>query len=178
MNHVFPAQIARVFPAQTAGVVLSVFRIVVGFLFACHGAASLFGVLIAAHGPHGGAIRVGEWPGWWAAVIELVGGTLVAVGLGTRIAALICSGSMAYAYFVIHQRHGPLPIQNGGELAALYSWLFLLIVALGPGPIAVDSLWRRHPVQHAAPQPLAPEPVESRKDRAEQIPSARQPARN
>jgi len=68
---------------------------------------------------------------------------MVAVGLGTRIAALICSGSMAYAYFVVHQRDGIFPIQNGGELAALYSWLFLLIVALGPGSIAVDNLWRR-----------------------------------
>lgn len=113
----------------------------VGFLFACHGAASLFGILGGAYG--GGVVPFAVWPSWWAAVIQFVGGTLIAVGLGTRAAALICSGSMAYAYFVVHQGDGVLPLQNGGELAALYSWLFLLIVALGPGAMAVDNLWRR-----------------------------------
>lgn len=138
----------RILPAETAGVIHSLFRIVVGFLFACHGAAMLFGVLMTAPGHHFDVVRFGQWPGWWAAVIEFVGGILVAVGLGTRIAALICSGAMAYAYFVVHQRHGPLPLQNGGELAALYSWLFLLLVVLGPGPIAVDSLWQPRRVQN------------------------------
>ncbi|HEY2763926.1 MAG TPA: DoxX family protein [Pseudonocardiaceae bacterium] len=114
---------------------------VVGFLFACHGAASLFGILVPMRG---GVVHPGAWPQWWAAMIELVGGTFVAVGLGTRIAAFICSGTMAYAYFVVHQRQGALPIQNHGELAALYAWLFLLIVVIGPGPISLDSLWRRH----------------------------------
>lgn len=132
-----------VLPAQSRTAVQSAFRVVVGALFACHGAASLFGILGGAHGQNGGAVPFGVWPSWWAAVIQLVGGTLVAIGLGTRIAAFICSGSMAYAYFVVHQGDGILPIQNGGELAALYSWLFLLIAVLGPGSVAVDNLWRR-----------------------------------
>lgn len=136
MKRIFPA------PAPTSGTVQSAFRLVVGFLFACHGAASLFGVLGGAHGRDGGAVPLGEWPSWWAAIIQFIGGTLVAVGLGTRVAALLCSGSMAYAYFVIHQVDGVLPIQNGGELAALYSWLFLLIVVLGPGSFALDTIWR------------------------------------
>ncbi|MGH3794340.1 MAG: DoxX family protein [Pseudonocardiaceae bacterium] len=143
---------------------------VVGFLFACHGAASLFGILMRNPGPRGNAIPFGQWPTWWAAVIELVGGTLVAIGLGTRIAALICSGSMAYAYFVIHQRHGALPIQNGGELAALYSWLFLLIVVLGPGPIALDSIWRQH-------RPVVMDRLARREGRGEHVPPVRRPAR-
>jgi putative oxidoreductase len=129
--------------------------VVVGFLFACHGAASLFGILGGAHGRNGGAVPFGVWPSWWAAVIQLIGGILVAVGLGTRIAAFICAGSIAYAYFVVHQSDGALPIENGGELAALYSWLFLLIVAMGPGSIAVDRFWRR---RHSSPA----EPVSAR----------------
>lgn len=130
-------------PARTSEAVYPAFRVVVGFLFACHGAASLFGILGGARGRSGGVVPFAVWPSWWAAVIQLVGGMLVAVGLGTRAAALICSGSMAYAYFVVHQADGVLPLQNGGELSALYSWLFLLIVALGPGSIAMDNLWRR-----------------------------------
>src|SRR4051812_44362842 len=99
--------------------VISLFRIVVGLLFACHGAAALFGVL---GGPHGGPPRVGAWPGWWAAVIEFGAGGLVMVGLGTRVAALLCSGAMAYAYFTVHQPKGLFPLVNGGEPAALFSW--------------------------------------------------------
>jgi putative oxidoreductase len=139
-------------PASIVEAVQSLVRIVVGFLFACHGAASMFGVLGGARGT-GRAVAVGQWPSWWAALIQLIGGTLVAIGLGTRIAALICSGSMAYAYFVVHQDDGILPIQNGGELAALYAWLFLLIAVLGPGSLAVAQLWDRNAPGAARPHP-------------------------
>jgi putative oxidoreductase len=117
------------------------FRVVTGFFFACHGAASLFGVLGGAHG--GGTVPTLEWPGWWAAVIQLVGGTLVALGLFTRTAALISSGSMAYAYFSVHQSNGLFPIVNGGEASAMFCWAFLLIVFIGPGAFALDSALRR-----------------------------------
>lgn len=123
------------------GPVKSLFRIVVGFLFACHGAASLFGILGGAQGTHGGTVPFGAWPGWWAAAIQLVGGILVVLGLGTRVAALICSGSMAYAYFTVHQPTGLLPIENEGEQAALFAWAFLLIAAAGPGPWALGRLF-------------------------------------
>jgi putative oxidoreductase len=125
--------------ASLTGPIQSIFRIVVGLLFACHGLASLFGVLGGASGTHGGTVAFGTWPGWWAAVIELVGGVLVALGIGTRIAALICSGSMAFAYFTVHIKHGLLPIVNSGEPAALYSWIFVLIAAIGPGPWALAA---------------------------------------
>jgi putative oxidoreductase len=118
--------------------VLALFRVVVGLLFACHGAASLFGILGGAMG--GGTIPAGAWPGWYAAVIQLVGGALVALGLGTRIAALISSGSMAYAYFSVHQGEGLWPLQNGGEPSAMFCWAFLLIVFTGPGAWALDRL--------------------------------------
>ena len=125
--------------ASLTGPIQSIFRIVVGFLFACHGAASLFGVFGGASGTHGGTVAFGTWPGWWAAVIELVCGLLVALGLGTRVAALLCSGSMAFAYFTVHIKHGLLPIVNSGEPAALYAWIFVLIAVIGPGPWALAA---------------------------------------
>jgi hypothetical protein len=57
------------------------------------------------------------------------------------VAALICSGSMAYAYFVAHQPDGGLPLQNGGETAVLFCWMFFLIAVLGPGPCSLDALF-------------------------------------
>ncbi|MFD7714276.1 DoxX family protein [Streptomyces sp. NPDC059814] len=114
---------------------LSLFRIVIGLLFTCHGIASLFGVL-------GGApVPAGTWPGWYAAVIQLAGGTLVLLGLGTRTAALVGSGSMAFAYFDVHQQRGLLPIENGGEAAVFFCWTLLLIVFSGPGALAADRLF-------------------------------------
>lgn len=124
------------------GTVLSATRAVVGFLFACHGAASLFGILGGAAGTGGATVSFGVWPSWWAALIQLVGGGLVMVGLLTRPMALLCSGSMAYAYFVAHQSRALLPMENGGEPASLYAWVFLLLAVLGPGTYALDSLRR------------------------------------
>ena len=118
---------------------LGLFRIVVGLLFACHGAASLFGVLGGAMG--GGTVPAGTWPGWYAAVIQLVGGVLVLTGLGTRGAAFLASGSMAYAYFKVHQPEALFPLQNGGETAALFCWSFALLVFTGPGALALDGLF-------------------------------------
>ncbi|MEU3844384.1 DoxX family protein [Streptomyces sp. NPDC028635] len=122
-------------------IVQAAFRLVIGFLFACHGAASLFGVLGGAHG--GGTVPALQWPGWWAALIELAGGSLVALGLFTRTAAVICSGSMAYAYFTVHQPNALLPIDNGGEPAVVFCWTFLLIACLGPGAYAAEALLRK-----------------------------------
>ncbi|MET8456653.1 DoxX family protein [Streptomyces parvulus] len=121
---------------------LGLFRIVVGLLFACHGAASLFGVLGGASGS-GGTIDAGTWPGWYAAVIQLVGGVLVLLGLGTRAAALVSSGSMAYAYFNVHQPGALWPMENGGEASAMFCWAFLLLVFTGSGAFGLDRLLAR-----------------------------------
>ncbi|MFF1923185.1 DoxX family protein [Streptomyces sp. NPDC058221] len=115
--------------------VLSLFRIVIGLLFTCHGVASLFGVL------GNDAVPAGTWPGWYAAAIQLAGGTLVLLGLGTRTAALVGSGSMAFAYFDVHQQRGLLPMENGGEAAVFFCWTLLLIAFSGPGLLAVDRLF-------------------------------------
>jgi putative oxidoreductase len=121
---------------------LAATRVVVSFLFVCHGFQGLFGAFGGIDG-QGGTVSFGAWPGWWGSVIHLVAGVLVGVGLFTRVSALLCSGAMAYAYFVVHQPIALLPIPNGGEGAALFSWVFLLIAVLGPGAPAVDNLRRR-----------------------------------
>ncbi|WP_214409317.1 DoxX family protein [Sphaerisporangium fuscum] len=136
-----------------AGPVLSLFRLVTSLLFVCHGLASLFGVLGGNRGT-GQAIPFGTWPTWWAAVIQLVFGGLVMAGLLTRVAATLSSGSMAYAYFVVHQPHALLPIRNGGELAVLFCWSFFVIAVFGPGTWALDAVVRRHRTTRAhAPVP-------------------------
>ncbi|WP_324291209.1 DoxX family protein [Paractinoplanes pyxinae] len=117
----------------------SLFRIVVGLLFLCHGLASVFGVLGGNRGT-GQPIEPGTWPNWYAALIQLVCGALVLAGLATRPAAVLASGSMAYAYFVVHQPQGVLPIENGGVTPALYAWAFLTIAVLGAGPWSLDAL--------------------------------------
>lgn len=127
--------------SQSQAYAIGAFRIVVGLLFACHGAASLFGVLGGAVG--GGTVPTGVWPFWYAAVIQLVAGALVLLGVGTRSAAFVASGSMAYAYFAMHQAEGLFPLQNGGESSALFCWAFLLLVFTGPGAPAVDGLFAK-----------------------------------
>ncbi len=121
---------------------LSVFRIVVALLFAIHGAASLFGIFGGSKGT-GAAVPLGVWPSWWAALIQLVAGGLVLVGLATRPAALLCSGSMAYAYFTVHGPKSLWPVANGGEPAALFCWSFLTIALLGAGAWSLDALLDR-----------------------------------
>jgi putative oxidoreductase len=116
---------------------LSLFRVVVGLLFVCHGASKLFGMF------GGKVVAFGVWPGWFAAVIELVGGLAIMLDVGTRVAAVLCSGEMAFAYFTSHQEKALWPIQNGGELAAVYSWVFLLIAFFGPGTYTLAKLWQR-----------------------------------
>ncbi|MFE4695592.1 DoxX family protein [Streptomyces sp. NPDC056738] len=114
--------------------VLGLFRIVVGLLFASEGAATLFGILGRQSSP------VGDWPFWYAGVIELVCGVLVLLGAATRGAAFLSSGAMAFAYFTEHQKNGLFPLQNGGLSPALFCWAFLLLVFFGPGALSLSSL--------------------------------------
>ena len=117
---------------------LGVFRIVVGFLFFCHGASSIFGWFVLPYG--GGTAEFGAWPSWYAGLIQLVGGLLVMLGWGTRTAAFLGSGAMAVAYFWKHQGDGLLPIQNDGDTPALLAWALVLLVFLGPGRFALESV--------------------------------------
>ncbi|MFJ6067390.1 DoxX family protein [Streptomyces tendae] len=137
--------------------VLGLFRMVVGLLFACHGAASLFGVLGGAAG--GGTIDAGTWPGWYAAVIQLVGGGLVLLGLGTRAAAVVSSGSMAYAYFKVHQPGALWPMENGGEASVMFCWAFLLLAFTGSGALGLDRLLARRTSEPEQSTPERQTPV-------------------
>jgi putative oxidoreductase len=130
---------------------LGLFRIVGALLFACHGAASLFGVLGGVAGTNGGTVQTGAWPFWYAAVIQLVGGVLVLLGLGTRAAAFIASGSMAYAYFKMHQPNALWPMENGGEAATMFSWTLLLLVFTGSGAFGLDRLFAKRSTAQGKP---------------------------
>jgi putative oxidoreductase len=106
-------------------------RIVFGFLFACHGASKIFGVL--------GGEKPQELLMWIGAGIELVGGVLILVGFLTQLAAFLSSGEMAAAYFMFHQKHHFFPIVNHGELAVIYCFVALFIACRGAGKWGIDK---------------------------------------
>lgn len=83
-----------------------------------------------------------SWPGGYAGLIELVFGTLLVIGLFSRVAAFILSGLMAFAYFLGHAGGGFFPILNGGNLAVVLCFAFLYLAAAGPGPLSVDAIVR------------------------------------
>ena len=107
-------------------------RIVVGLLFACHGAQKLFGLFGGPQMPLMSKFGL-------AGVIEFFGGLMIAIGFLTGYAAFIASGEMAYAYYTAHFPKGNVPIQNGGELAVLYCFVYLYIAARGVGALGVDK---------------------------------------
>jgi putative oxidoreductase len=113
-------------------VAYTLLRVVFGFLFACHGAQKLFGVLGGQAQLHDRMMLVGG-------IIELAGGALIALGLLTRIAAFISSGEMAFAYFWKHAHGSFFPIVNHGELAVIYCFVALFIACHGAGQFAVQK---------------------------------------
>ncbi len=127
--------------SPVTGLVTGASRIVISFLFGFHGLQG-FGFFGGVDG-QGGGVPFGSFPGWWGSLFELVGALLLLVGLASRPAAILLSGVMAYAYFTVHAPMGLLPLQNMGEPAAVYAWIFLLFAAIGPGRFAVDTLIKR-----------------------------------
>ena len=121
---------------------LTVLRIVVGFLFFCHGAQKMLGWFTdPGMPPH----PAPTFPSliWFAGILELVGGAFIALGILTRPVAFLLSGEMAVAYFKAHAPNGWVPLLNHGELAALYSFVFLFFAGHGGGPYAMARSWRR-----------------------------------
>ena len=116
---------------------LAALRIVTAYLFIQHGTAKLFG---APYQSMFDELQLFSLIGL-AGVLEVAGGLLIGVGLYTRSTAFVLSGMMAVAYFMAHAVQGNVlaPMLNGGELAALYSFVFLLFVFTGPGALSLDG---------------------------------------
>jgi len=115
--------------------IYTILRIIAGFLFLCHGSQKLFG--IPAAGYHMPTLMI------FAGIIEFFGGLMIMIGFLTRWAAFISSGEMAFAYWYVHGTHAILPLLNKGELAVLYCFLFLFILAKGSGIFSIDHLMER-----------------------------------
>jgi len=113
------------------GQTYALLRIVSGFLYLWHGTGKLFGIPKAS--------GAADWVIYIAGPIEFVGGTLIMLGLFTRYAAFVASGMAAAAYWVGHAPNGWHPLLNGGELAALYCFVFLFISAHGSGIWSFDG---------------------------------------
>ena len=124
---------------------LSVLRIITGFLFLAHGAQKLFGFLAPPGMP---AATLGSLM-WVGGILEFFGGLLFLLGLFTRPVAFILSGMMAAAYFMAHAPGGFWPLQNKGELAVLYCFVFLFFAAAGGGLWSVDRCIGRGRVAYA-----------------------------
>jgi putative oxidoreductase len=118
----------------------SIMRIIVGLLFACHGAQKLFDLF---GGVGGAAVPLFSLMGM-AGVIEFFGGLLVAMGFLTGYVAFIASGEMVFAYFMGHFPKGFWPIENVGELAVLYCLIFLYMASRGSGIWSIDSALERN----------------------------------
>ena len=113
-----------------------VLRIVAALIFVQAGTVKLFAFPIGMP-PNGGTASFPSQV-WIGGFLEVVGGALLALGLFTRPVAFLMSGMMAVAYFQFHQPAGLLPIQNRGELAALYCFVYLYIAARGTGRFGID----------------------------------------
>ena len=113
--------------------VLSVVRIVAGLIFLAHGSQKLLGFPASDMNPPMFSIF------WFAGAIELIAGTLITIGLFTRPAAFVASGTMAFAYFIAHAPQNFFPALNGGDAAILFCFFFLYLVFAGPGSWSVDA---------------------------------------
>ncbi len=123
-----------VLPTSWNGYTHAALRIMTGLLFLQHGTAKILkfpAVEMFANGVSGMALAAG--------ILELVGGILIILGLFTRTTAFILSGMMAVAYFLAHAGSNFFPILNGGELAILFSFVFLWLATAGAGPFSLDA---------------------------------------
>jgi putative oxidoreductase len=122
-----------------APLMLSVLRIMAGLLFLAHGTQKF---LSFPPGQMAGMGWTFSHPGHFAGIVELVAGTLIVLGLFTRPAAFLASGTMAAAYFIGHAPKGFWPVNTMGDAAILYCFLFLYLVFAGPGSLSLDAKLR------------------------------------
>jgi putative oxidoreductase len=122
------------FLAPYAPQAYALLRMVTGFLFLWHGSQKVLG-----YPPMPPDVDPPAFIVWSAGPIELLGGLLVMLGLFTRVAAFLASGLMAFAYWMAHGLKDLLPVNNGGELAVIYCFLFLFVACQGPGLWSIDA---------------------------------------
>jgi putative oxidoreductase len=113
---------------------LGLLRIVAAILFIEHGTQKLFGFPPPTRGMPEAFTLI-----WFAGVLEVFGGLLILIGLFTRPVAFVLSGQMAFAYWMAHAPQSPYPVLNGGDAAILFCFLFLYLVAAGPGAFSIDA---------------------------------------
>jgi putative oxidoreductase len=118
---------------------LSILRIVAGLTFLAHGTQKF---LSFPAGEYAGSGLALDNPGAFAGIVELVAGFLITIGLFTRPAAFIASGTMAFAYWLAHAPQSFFPVNNGGDAAILYCFVFLYLAFAGAGPWSVDGARR------------------------------------
>ncbi len=116
---------------------LSVLRIVTALLFLEHGTQKIFNFPPAATPKPYDLMTLS--PGL-AGLLEVVGGSLLVLGLFSRPVAFVLSGQMAFAYWMAHAKRGQFPVLNGGDGAVMFCFIFLYIAAAGPGPWSLDSM--------------------------------------
>jgi putative oxidoreductase len=122
-----------------APTLLSLLRIVSGLIFLEHGTQKF---LSFPAGQAAGAGWALAQPGHYAGIVELACGLLIALGLFTRPAAFLASGTMAVAYWTAHAPRDLFPVNNMGDAAILYCFVFLYLVFAGPGPLSLDARLR------------------------------------
>jgi putative oxidoreductase len=128
---------------------LSIMRIIVGFMFCQHGFQKILGFF----GGIGGTGKTASFPSepWVAGVLEMVGGILILIGLFTPIVAFLLSGEMAVAFFTVHLPRSFWTVKNAGEPAVLYCFFFLYLVFAGAGPWSLDALMKKKSVSPGHP---------------------------
>lgn len=126
--------------ARRSPYALALLRIVSGLIFLEHGTQKFFGF---PAGEMAGSGLAFDSAGAFAGIIEIVAGALIAIGLFTRPAAFIASGTMAIAYWHVHAPHSFFPVNNGGDAAILFCFIFLYIFFAGPGAWSADDVRNR-----------------------------------
>lgn len=116
---------------------LALLRVVSGLIFMAHGTQKILG--FPAGDGSGSGLTLNN-PVTFAGFIEIIAGLLIALGLFTRLAAFVASGTMAVAYWLAHAPHGFFPINDGGDAAILFCFIFLYLVFAGPGAWSIDGV--------------------------------------